>query len=112
MATVDCDVVIRDGTTLRLRPLRGEDAASLREFVEHLSPDSVYFRFFGRPSPGMIADLLAGDGRDAFALVAECGGHIVALAQYARYGPRSEKAEAAFLVADVMQGRGVGTRLL
>ena len=111
--TLDCDVVLRDGTTLRLRPLTPDDGAGLQRFLEQLSPDSVYFRFFNpRPDPAVIARLLAADGVSEFALIAECGNAIVALAQYARFAADKTKAEAAFLVADAMQGRGVGTRLL
>jgi acetyl coenzyme A synthetase (ADP forming)-like protein len=109
----DCDVVLRDGTTLRLRPLRPDDEAALRQFLAQLSPDSVYFRFFNpRPDPRVVTELLAASGEDDCALIAECGGAIVALAQYSRFRADRSKAEAAFLVADAMQGRGVGTRLL
>jgi acetate---CoA ligase (ADP-forming) len=112
-APVDCDVVLRDGTTLRLRPLASDDAAALQRFLEQLSPDSVYFRFFNpRPDPAVVRRLLQADGVNEFALIAECGATIVALAQYARFAADATKAEAAFLVADAMQGRGVGTRLL
>lgn len=110
---IDCDVVLRDGTTLRLRPLAAGDAAALHVFLNQLSPDSVYFRFFNfRPPASALDRLLSADGRDEFALIAECGGAIVALAQYARMPEDPAHAEAAFLVADLMQGRGVGTRLL
>jgi acetyl coenzyme A synthetase (ADP forming)-like protein len=109
----DCDVVLRDGTTLRLRPLRPDDRTALHRFLEALSPDSVYFRFFNpRPAQAAIDRLLRAEGDDEFALIAECGGAIVALAQYARIEEQPAAAEAAFLVADAMQGRGVGTRLL
>jgi acetyl coenzyme A synthetase (ADP forming)-like protein len=109
----DCDVVLRDGTTLRLRPLRPDDRTALHRFLEALSPDSVYFRFFNpRPAQAAIERLLSAKGDDEFALIAECGGAIVALAQYARIEGQPAAAEAAFLVADAMQGRGVGTRLL
>ena len=109
---LDCDVVLRDGTTLRLRPLVADDAARLHRFLDQLSPDSVYFRFFSlNPTPATIDRLLQADGDREFALVAEWGGEIVALAQYARLDD-VDRAEAAFLVADAMQGRGVGTRLL
>ena len=109
----DCDVVLRDGTTVHLRPLTSPDAAALRRFYEQLSDDSVHFRFFGRgPASRDVERLLAADGVSEFALVAECGGAIVALAQYARDTDRPSRAEAAFLVADLMQGRGIGTRLL
>jgi acetyl coenzyme A synthetase (ADP forming)-like protein len=110
---IECDVVLRDGTTLRLRPLRFDDGAALQRFLAALSPDSVYFRFFNlRPDPAVIARVLAADGDAEFALIAECGQAIVALAQYSRFPDDPSSAEAAFLVADAMQGRGVGTRLL
>ncbi len=109
----DCDVVLRDGTTLRLRPLRPDDGTALHRFLDALSPDSVYFRFFNlRPAQAAIDRLLSADGDDEFALIAEFGGGIVALAQYSRIAGQPADAEAAFLVADAMQGRGVGTRLL
>jgi acetyl coenzyme A synthetase (ADP forming)-like protein len=98
---------------LRLRPLRPDDEPALQRFLEQLSPDSMYFRFFNlRPDPAVIHALLHADGDKNVALVAECGTNIVALAQYARFAHDGTKAEAAFLVADAMQGRGVGTRLL
>ena len=98
---VDCDVVLRDGTTVRLRPLAASDAPALHRFYEQLSEDSVYFRFFGRgPAPRDVERLLVADGKSEFALVAECSGAIVALAQYARDTDRPSRAEAAFLVAD------------
>ena len=112
-ANPDCDVVLRDGTTLRLRPLNPDDGAALHRFLDALSPDSVYFRFFNpRPAQAAIDRLLSADGDNEFALIAECGGAIVALAQYTRMSGQPAAAEAAFLVADAMQGRGVGTRLL
>ena len=109
----DFDVVLRDGTTLRLRPVQAGDAAGLELLFAQLSPESVYFRFFGNQvSPGVIDRVMASDGRDEFALVAECNGRIVAMAQYARLPADRTSAEAAFAVADEMQGRGIGTWLL
>lgn len=98
---------------MRLRPLVPDDGQRLRAFFEQLSDDSVHFRYFGRgPTPDAIDRLLTADGHEEFALVAECAGAVVALAQYARERHDPTRAEAAFLVADVMQGRGIGTRLL
>ena len=48
-STDEVDVVLRDGSTVHLRPARGEDRAALRDFYEQLSPESRYFRFFGKP---------------------------------------------------------------
>lgn len=47
------DVLLKDGTTLRLRPLRGEDRERMLSFYDRLSPTTVYNRFMGfvaRPS--------------------------------------------------------------
>src|SRR5690606_14820575 len=70
----DCDVVLRDGSTLRIRSLLAEDETALKRFVDEHSPDSVYFRFFGpRPARDVLERLLHADGRNQCALVAECG---------------------------------------
>jgi len=41
------DVLLKDGTTLRLRPPQHGDEAALISFFEALSPDSRYLRFHG-----------------------------------------------------------------
>jgi acetyl coenzyme A synthetase (ADP forming)-like protein len=51
------------------------------------------------------------DYDDRMALVAEHAGHLVAVARYDRLDPPSE-AEAAFVVEDSWQGRGLGTLLV
>jgi acetyl coenzyme A synthetase (ADP forming)-like protein len=109
----DADVVLRDGTTIHLRALAPADRPGLQRFFDGLSQEAVYFRFFGRvATPAQIDRALSADGHEDYALVAESGGHIVALAQYARAVADPRRAEAAFLVADALQGRGIGTRLL
>ena len=40
-----CDVVLRDGSTLGLRPVREDDVPALAVFFENLSPESRYYRF-------------------------------------------------------------------
>lgn len=113
VAGLDRDVVLRDGSTLRLRRVQAEDRVALTRFFAGLSPDSVHFRFFGRgPAPAFIERMIcAGDAGDC-AVVAVCGSDVVALAEYVASAANPAMAEAAFLVADEMQGRGVGTRLL
>ena len=90
-----------------------DDRDQLREFYEHLSPQSRYFRFFGKPRVGNIVEdvMHALASRDAVTLVAEGDHRIVAIAQY--FPTRlAGRAEAAFAIADAHQGRGIGTRLL
>jgi acetate---CoA ligase (ADP-forming) len=112
------DVILRDGSTLRLRPPGPDDADALVAFFAGLSERSRYQRFHGLRTVdaslveryleldwserGALVGLLAGDGGRE---------RIVALAEYARLrGPAS--AEIAFTVADELQGRGVATRML
>jgi hypothetical protein len=53
------DVVLRDGATAHLRPARRDDRAALREFYRQLSPESRYFRFFGKPRvSGIVEDVV------------------------------------------------------
>jgi acetyl coenzyme A synthetase (ADP forming)-like protein len=111
------DVILRDGTTLRLHPPRGEEAGELLEFFSRLSTESLYFRFHGLPAvgPRLVAGFLDPDGieRGALAGTLSEDGHarVVALASWARLRDPTV-AEVAFAVEDALQGKGVGTRLL
>ena len=109
----EADVVLRDGATVHVRPVRADDGEAMRAFLECLSPDSIWFRFFGTPSLEWATSWsLNVDYADRFGLVVETGNprEIVAHAAYVRmdYG----RAEVAFLVADAWQGRGISTILL
>src|SRR3954447_23101543 len=112
------DVVLRDGSTLRLRPTRDVDAAALLTFFERLSPDTRHLRFQGgvRIDAATIAPFLRSDGNEALSLVAELAGpqaspQIVAIGTFVRLRDAS-RAEVAFVVADELQRRGIGSRLL
>jgi len=107
------DVILRDGSTLRLRaPLAG-DAEAVLQFFGDLSERSLYLRFHGFPAlgPSLVAPLLDPDWDERGCLIGSHDGRIVALADYARLRDK-RVAEAAFAVHDDFQGRGVGTRLL
>ncbi|MEO8192040.1 MAG: GNAT family N-acetyltransferase [Acidobacteriota bacterium] len=108
------DIVIRSGSTVRLRPIRPDDAAPLAEFYRRLSPESLYLRFFGavRMDETRAAEICRVDYEDTFGFVAEVSGRIIAAAHYYRYPRHPERAEAAFAVEDALQGQGLGTRLL
>ena len=120
MSTIDAapvDVILRDGSTLRLRPPGDADRQSLVRFFEELSERSLYLRFHGRPTVDerLVEPVLDPDWVDRGALLGSVveGGEerIVALANYVRLrDPLS--AEVAFAVADAYQGHGIGTRLL
>src|SRR6266516_5103171 len=111
------DVILRDGSTLRLRaPVRGDSDALVRFFAE-LSDQSLYLRFHGHPSVDARLVQLelepdwAEHGALLGAVATDDGERVVALASYARLRDR-DSAEVAFAVADGYQGRGIGTRLL
>ena len=107
------DVILRDGSTLRLRAPAREDADALAAFFTGLSERSFYLRFHGiRPvDDDLVRHFLDPDWQDRGVLIGELDDRIVAVAEYMRL--RDERAaEAAFAVADELQGRGIGTRLL
>ena len=111
------DVILRDGSTLRLDAPGNDDGPALLAFFAALSPESAFQRFHGFPSlgPELVDPFLSPDWRERGSLIGSLGRgdetRIVALASYVRLrDPLS--AEVAFAVADELQGRGVGTRLL
>jgi acetyl coenzyme A synthetase (ADP forming)-like protein len=107
------DVILRDGSTLRLRAPATEDAGALLEFFAGLSDHSRYLRFHGFSAlgPKLVEPVLEPDWRERGALVGSLDGRIVALANWVRLrDPRA--AEVAFTVGDELQRRGIGTRLL
>src|SRR4051812_17263255 len=81
MAAVDLarwegDVVLSDGGTVHVRPIRPSDAAALVALHGRLSPESIYFRFFS-PKPRLtdkeIERFTVVDFEDRVALVAMLG---------------------------------------
>jgi acetyl coenzyme A synthetase (ADP forming)-like protein len=113
-AQYESDVVVRDGSTLRLRPVRANDREALVAFFDRLSPESLHFRFFGIPAaPGReVSRLLDADHDNDFVLVAEAGSRVSGIATYARDRDKPDRAEVAFAIAEALQGRGIGTRML
>ena len=107
------DVVLKDGSTVRLRTAEADDLAALHAFYAGLSRESLYLRFFHATGadPEDAARLVRVDPRQERVLLAQLGERVVAVGRYVRTAAAA-KAEAAFLVADALQGRGIGTRLL
>ena len=110
----DSDVLLSDGSTAHVRDITPEDAPQLIAFHESLSTHSVILRFFGphpRLSPTEVEHFTTVDGVDRVALVAERAGRLLAVARYDRTAGHDD-AEVAFVVADALQGHGLGTLLL
>ena len=111
---LESDVVLRDGTTVRLRPSRQEDTATALRFLEGLSSESLYNRFLMTPRLDLARARACVDVDQALevVLVAERAEELVGIAGYHSDPERPEWAEVGFAVADDLQGRGLGTRLL
>ncbi|MGC1420669.1 MAG: GNAT family N-acetyltransferase [Acidimicrobiales bacterium] len=111
---LEADVVTRDGLTLRLRPIRPDDAQQLVKFHSLLSFDSIYRRYFSMHpllTPEEVEHYTRVDYVDRLALVIVEGDQLVAVGRYDRY-PGTSQAEVAFLVLDDHQNLGLGPNLL
>jgi len=113
-ASWEADVVLRDGSTTHVRPIRPEDADALQAFHVAQSEASIVLRFFApleRLPDRDLARFTRVDHRDRVALVAVTGDDaIIGVARYDKVGP--DEAEVAFNVADAHHGRGLGSVLL
>ncbi len=110
----EADVVLRDGSTTHVRPIRPDDADALQAFHVAQSEASTYLRFFApleRLPDRDLARFTRVDHRDRVALVAVTGDDaIIGVARYDRVAPG--EAEVAFNIADAHHGRGLGSVLL
>ncbi len=106
------DVLLRDGSTLRLQVPTPADFEDVKEFFDRLSAESRYMRFHGSGGTEIAARAAVQvGGVDRVTLIARYDGRVVAVAGFD--GLREPgAAEVAFAVADDFQGRGVGTRML
>jgi len=111
-------VVLRDGSYLRIRPIRPDDEPRLVDLYGRLSEHTAYQRFFTlmrRLPPSWFHFFANVDYRNRLALVAErdtaAGPELVGVG---RYEPTEEEgtAEVALVVQDGWQGRGLGSLLM
>jgi len=114
----EADVILKDGSKVRLRPIRPDDTDAWLFLFSRLTPRTIYLRFHH-----VIAEVTKAeaetytnvDYENNFALVAILGEppdqRIIAIGRFARLA-NPERAEVAFLVEDSHQGRGISTHLL
>jgi acetyltransferase len=120
-STLESELTLADGTVLRIRPIRPEDAPALEQNFRRTRPEDIHSRFFGTlnalpqsllarltqldydremalaalPRPGESAD--ADDGFGIVRLIAD---------------PDNDRAEFAVIVRSDWHGRGLGRALM
>lgn len=96
---------------LEIREIRPEDKEELAAGYARLSEQSRLRRFLS-PKPRLTKSdlryLTEVDGVNHYAVVALLGPDIVGVARWVRLLDDPEEAEAAVVVADALQGRGIG----
>src|SRR5450759_5499705 len=107
----DIDVVLRNGSSVRIRAAKPSDEAAIVAFLNGLSNASRSLRF-GQGSTDLVATAKGWTDPSCTdcCVLAVLGGEIVGQASYDCLA--SDRAKVGFAVADSFQGRGVGTLLL
>lgn len=107
------------GERITLRPIRAEDGAQHRAFLERLSPEDIRLRVFHSRrtiEPSELARLTQIDYDREFAFVATRaladGGEETLGAVRAITDPDNDAAEFGVIVRSDLKGRGLGTRLM
>jgi acetyltransferase len=118
---------LRGGGEYTLRPIHPDDASMLQDLMQHLSPQSRYFRFVSsliELPPTMLARFTLIDYDREMALVAvvkerSAGAdgaiteteRIVGVSRYIT-NPDQSSCEFALVIADDFNGKGLGSRLM
>ena len=118
---------LRGGGQYTVRPIHPNDAQMLQELVQHLSPESRYFRFVSSMielPPSMLARFTLIDYDREMALVAvlkersagadgniQESERIVGVSRYVT-NPDQSSCEFSLVVADAFSGKGLGSRLM
>ncbi len=108
---------LHDGTRVVIRPIDSSDKGRLADSVRRLSERTIRLRFLAakpRLTASELRYLTEVDGHDHIALVAVLADDpetLVAVARCVRFPDRPDTAEMAIVVADPLQGLGLGRRL-
>jgi len=105
---------LTDGTAVVLREIRAEDKDLLAAGHARLSDQSRLTRFLASKPKLTASDLrylTEVDGVNHYAVVALVDGDIVGVARWVRLHDDPASAEAAVVVGDHLQGRGLGKLL-
>ncbi|WP_245634380.1 bifunctional acetate--CoA ligase family protein/GNAT family N-acetyltransferase [Janibacter corallicola] len=109
----EADVVLKDGTVCRLRPIKPSDAEGIQRFHGRQSEESIYLRFFApmrRLSERDLQRFTHVDYQARMALVATIHDEIVGIGRYDQI--EEGLAEVAFNISDNLHGKGIASVLL
>jgi GNAT superfamily N-acetyltransferase len=109
---------LANGTSVLIRPICADDAEAEREFLSHLSAETLRFRFLGQiatPSAELIKRFTDVDYVHDLAFVATISDgpreRIIGVARYAT-DESKKRCECAVVVSDAWQRHGIGTTLM
>ena len=109
--------LLEDGTQINLRPVHPTDEPGMRDLLYDLSREAMYYRFMDRSdgfTQKQIQDFVYVDHDTDVIIVATVpeayGEIIIGVGRYC-LNPAARTAEAAFVVRDTWQNRGIGTLL-
>ena len=110
-------VVLRDGSQVQIREVRGSDAPLLADGFARLSARSRQQRFLSPKHSLSAAELrflteVDHHDHEAIGALNPADGRGVGIARYIRAPDDPQAAEIAVTIADDWQGRGLGTELL
>lgn len=110
------NLTLRGGTEVLIRPIKPDDVDSEREFIQGLSEESSFYRFFAvqREMPPEVIEAFCNiDYEKQMALVAETRrGQRKFFAGVGRIVESTQnRAELAVVVGDEFQGKGLGAQL-
>ena len=111
------NIILRDGTEIHIRPIRGEDESAMRVFLESLSKESIFYRFglrrFNMPHTNLARFCQVDYDRDlAFLAVTRGQDEVVIGDMQIHRFVDEENAEFSLTVADSWQGKGLGRILM
>ena len=114
-ASLTSDVVLRDGSTVRIRPARPGDEQRVEDYLIGLSPETRRLRFWSQAIDvsGLARRIVDIDLANHLTLLVLLGGdegRMVGGAQYIR--TYDARAEISLSVTDEFQGRGIGSILI
>jgi hypothetical protein len=109
-------LVLANRTRLRFRPISPDDHERLARLFARLTPESRYRRFLSpkrqlTPQEPVYLTDIDHVTQEAIAAVDQRDGSIVGVGRYAQFADRVAVADVAFMVADELQGMGIGTVL-